>query len=330
MTNMTSDSSAGPLRFQVPRTVSPEAATVLTAMYEASRQAPAATRPLSNTDFDNANRQMEAAFAPANAQLADTLGATIGHEAIAGVPVVRITPRDYVQGKRMLIYVHGGAYVYFSAGTLIGLPSLIADATGLEVISIDYTLAPHARWQAVTDQVLAVWKVLLADGFDADSVGLLGDSAGGGLAAGSVLKMRDQQLPLPGALWLVSPWSDISGAGDTYETLKPADPTLTPESLSWCADAYADPADQTHPYVSPVYGDYAKPFPPTLIQGGTREIFLSNFVRHYQAIRAGGHEAVLDLYEGMPHVFQSVVPDAPESKAAVARAVTFFDQYLLP
>ncbi|WP_164901849.1 alpha/beta hydrolase [Neorhizobium lilium] len=317
-----------PLRFQVPKTVSPEAAEALVNLYAASQQAPALGKPLSQADFDDANQQMEAAFAPSNAQLAERLSVTIRREDIAGVPVVRIARQDHTPGKRLLVYVHGGAYVYFSAGTLVGLPSLIAAATGNEVISIDYTLAPRARWQTVTDQVLAVWKALLAEGRDPGTLGLLGDSAGGGLAAGSVLKMRDQQIPLPGALWLISPWSDISGAGDTYDTLKQADPTLTPESLAWCAEAYADPADHEHPYVSAVYGDYEKPFPPTLIQGGTREIFLSNFVRHYQAIRTGGHEAVLDLYEGMPHVFQSLLPDAPESKTAIKRAAAFFDVYL--
>ena len=63
-----------------------------------------------------------------------------------------------------------------------------------------------------------------------------------------------------------------------------------------------------HPYVSPVYGDYSQGFPPTLIQGGTREIFLSNFVRHYRALDDAGVEVELDLYEGMPHVFQGKAP----------------------
>ena len=126
----------------------------------------------------------------------------------------------------------------------------------------------------------------------------------------------------------MSPWSDITATGDTYQTLSGLDPTLDVESLSWSADAYADPKDQKTPYVSPVYGDYSKPFPPTLIQGGTREIFLSNFVRQYQAIRSGGQEAVLDLYEGMPHVFQGVTPDSPETRTAIGRAAAFFDQHL--
>ncbi|MGY1496839.1 alpha/beta hydrolase fold domain-containing protein [Streptomyces sp. QTS52] len=328
MTIDQTDAGVAPSRFRVPETVSPEASAILKAMYEGGEQQPAPTRPETTADFDNANKLMEAAFAPWNQQLAATLGTTIRHETIGDVPVVRITPREHRSSGRALLYVHGGAYVYFSSATLVGLPALIATATGDEVISIDYTLAPRGRWQAVTDQVLAVWKTLLASGLDARSIGLFGDSAGGGLAAGAVLKMRDQHLPLPAALWLVSPWSDVTGLGDTYETLKDADPILTPESLAWAADAYADVADQKHPYVSPVYGDYTKPFPPTLIQGGTREIFLSNFVRQYQVIRDGRHEAVLDLYEGMPHVFHSLVPDAPESKTAIARAATFFDGYL--
>ncbi|MFN6981064.1 MAG: alpha/beta hydrolase [Brevundimonas sp.] len=271
---------------------------------------------------------MNAAFAPSNQAIAAQLGTTIRRDVLGGLPVVRILPRGGVSGGRALVYIHGGAYIYFSAETLVGLPALIAEATGAEVISVDYTLAPRGRWQTVTDEVLTVWKALISEGYETGSLGLFGDSAGGGLAAGSVLKMRDQDLPLPAALWLVSPWSDISGAGDTYATLGAVDPILTLDVLSWGAQAYADPADQRHPYVSPVYGDYALPFPPTLIQGGTREMFLSNFVRHYQAIQAGGHEAVLDLYEGLPHVFQSVAPEAPESRTAIARAAAFFDEHL--
>jgi acetyl esterase/lipase len=321
----TSSSSA---RFQVPPTVSSEAAAILTALYEVSQLAPAPVKPSSDDDFASVNRQLEAVFAPVNEQLAVRLGTTTRRDQLGGVPIVRIIPSGDHKDARVLVYVHGGAYVYFSAGTMIGLPSLIAEATGIEVISIDYTLAPRARWPAITDEVLTVWKALLASGRDAGSIGFFGDSAGGGLAAGTVLKMRDQGIALPGALWLVSPWSDISGVGDSYLTLAHSDPTLTPEMLAWSAEAYADPADHQNPYLSPVYGEYEKAFPPTLVQGGTREIFLSNFVRQYQAIRGGGHNAVLDLYEGMPHVFQSVVAEAPESRVAIARAAMFFDEHL--
>ena len=94
------------------------------------------------------------------------------------------------------------------------------------------------------------------------------------------------------------------------------------------AGLYAAPTDQKNPYVSPVYGDYRKAFPSTLIQGGTREILLSGFVRQYQAIRNGGHGAVLDLYEGMPHCFQDVVADSPEANTARQTVVDFIGAHL--
>jgi acetyl esterase/lipase len=140
--------------------------------------------------------------------------------------------------------------------------------------------------------------------------------------------MRDQGLPLPGVLWLLSPWSDITPTGDTWSTLAHADPALDPEDLVWCAQAYAAVEDQNHPYVSPVYGDYAGSFPPTLIQAGTREIFLSHAVRHYQAILGGGQVAVLDVYEGMPHVFQALAAGSPEADTAIMRAARFIDEHL--
>src|SRR5262249_9294017 len=203
------------------------------------------------------------------------------------------------------------------------------DATGYRTISVDYTTAPHARWTKVTDQVIAVVQALVKEGHTLQDIALFGDSAGGGLAPGATLKMRDQKLGMPAAIVLWSPWSDITATGDTYVTLKHAEPTYLYETiLKPAAAAYADPKDQKHPYVSPVYGDYSPGFPPTLIQGGTKEIFLSNFVRQYQAIDAAGQVAKLDLYEGMPHVFQGQLPEAPESRLAFRKMKEFLQQHL--
>ena len=114
------------------------------------------------------------------------------------------------------------------------------------------------------------------------------------------------------------PWSDITAAGDTYHTLAAVEGCyLYDLHLKSAAEEYADPVEQKSPYVSPVSGDYAKGFPPTLIQGGTREVFLSNFVRHYQAMDNAGIEVRLDLYEGLPHGFQNKLPESPEARQAV-------------
>jgi monoterpene epsilon-lactone hydrolase len=124
-------------------------------------------------------------------------------------------------------------------------------------------------------------------------------------------------------------WSDITDTGDTYVTLKNAEPIyIYDKHLKPAADAYADPKDQENPYVSPVYGDYSKGFPPTLIQGGTKEIFLSNFIRQYQALDTAGQTVKLDIYEGMTHVFQLNIAGSPESTTALKKVAAFVKQYL--
>lgn len=320
---------ATPLRFQVPDTVSPQAAAGLNMIYSfMQRRKEKPPIPQTPEEWDQQNAQREAFLVPFVQRMIQPLKVSVREDKLGQVPVLRITSQGYTKGHRVLIYTHGGAYVGGSAKSSLVIPSLVADATGWEVISIDYTLAPHGTWKTVPDQVLSVYKAVLAEGYKAKSIGMLGDSAGGGLAAGSVLKMRDQGIPLPGALYLLAPWADLTDKGDTITTLADADPMLDEKALAAAAAAYAAPADQTNPYVSPVYGDYTKPFPPTLIQGGTREVLVSTNIRLYQAIRSGGHDAVLDLYEGMPHVFQALIPNAPETKTSIKRAAKFFQNHL--
>lgn len=254
---------------------------------------------------------------------------TIAEHDLGGVQVLDIKPKDWQDDGRVLVYTHGGAYTFNSARSTLSSSVPVAAATGVRVISVNYTLAPHARWDQVTDEVVSVVQALHAEGHEWTTIAMYGDSAGGGLAAGSILKMRDRGIGMPAALFLWSPWADITQTGDTYQTLADADPLLVyPRQLERSAAAYADPADQKNPYVSPVYGDFTKGFPPTLIQVGTKEIFLSNSVRLYRALDQAGIPAVLDVYEGMPHVFQGIMPDSPESRTAFDKANRFVNQYL--
>jgi monoterpene epsilon-lactone hydrolase len=254
---------------------------------------------------------------------------SVASRSLGGVPVLEITPKGWVDNGKLLIYTHGGAYTFFSARSTLPSSALVAHRTGLRVISVDYTVAPRARWPKVMDQVVSVFQALNQEGFAMQHLAIYGDSAGGGLAAGAVLKLRDAGLGMPAAVVLWSPWADITETGDTYVTLKAAEPTyIYKRTLGPAADAYADPKDQKQPYVSPVYGDFTKGFPPTLIQGGTREIFLSNFVRLYQALDTAGQTAKLDIYEGMPHAFQLKLPASPESVTALQKMNDFLVKHL--
>jgi acetyl esterase/lipase len=257
------------------------------------------------------------------------LQVSVAGKNLDGVPVIEITPKGWVNDGKLLIYTHGGAYTFFSARSTLPSAALVANHTGLRVLSVDYTNPPRARWQEVTDQVVRAFKALSKEGFAMKDLAIYGDSAGGGLAAGAVLKLRDAGLGMPAAVVLWSPWADVTETGDTYVTLKAAEPNYLYERvLGPSADAYADLKDQKNPYVSPVYGDFTKGFPPTLIQGGTREIFLSNFVRLYQALDTAGRSVTLDIYEGMPHVFQVKAPQSPETVTALKKMDAFLKQHL--
>jgi len=255
--------------------------------------------------------------------------ATVMPRTLGGVNVLDIKPKNWQDNSKVLVYLHGGAYTLGSAHSTLGNCLPVADETGLRVITVDYTVAPLAKFEQVTDEAMAVLQALSEEGYRPQDIAVYGDSSGGGLAAAVVLKMRDKGFAIPAVVVLWSPWSDITETGDTYVTLRDAEANYIYEKhLKPCADAYADPEDQKNPYVSPVYGDYSKGFPPTLIQGGTKEIFLSNFIRQYQALDTAGQLVKLDLYEGMPHVFQAQLPDSRESKLALKKMRQFLYEHL--
>jgi epsilon-lactone hydrolase len=248
---------------------------------------------------------------------------------LGGVPILDVRPKDWKDNGKVLVYTHGGAHTMYSATSMLGRAVVAATSTGLRVISIDYTLAPHAKYNQMSDEVVAAIQALLKQGQPLPDMAMYGDSSGGGLAAAVVLKMRDRGLGMPAAAVLVSPWLDVTPSGDTETTLHDADPNqLYEKHGKHAAAAFADPGDQKDPYASPVYGDFSKGFPPTLIQGGLKETLLSGFVRLYQALDAAGVPVKLDLYEGMIHNFQDRIPDAPKSILARKKMREFLHQHL--
>jgi acetyl esterase/lipase len=318
------------LRYSAPKAISPEARAILIPGMAAARATAPAKRAMA-LDFAKLRAMSEAGAETRMAALAQKLGVTYRDDSIAGVPVLRIMPKNAATDGRVLVYIHGGGWIGGSIKSTFASPANFAVATGLPVISIEYGLAPEHDFRDVTGQAVAVYKALLAQGHKAGQIGLFGDSAGGNIILGSTLRMRDEGIRLPAALVALSPCTDLGNDGDTRTTLAYVDPVLDNQVwLDAVMKAYAgkDAAAMKNPWASPVYGDYTKPFPATLIQGGTREYLLSDFVREYQAIRTGGGEAVLDLYEGMPHVFQAYLSTTPEGRQAYKTASAFFLSHL--
>ena len=315
-----------PLWANVPETISPEWGEFFAKTGEIrGRGVPASDDTAGWLALQEAVRARQQ---PITEGLAKAFDLTLRERVLGGIPIVEILPANPANDDKIGVYAHGGAYIQGAAKNPQAV--LFSAATGLRVISIEYTLAPHSKWQDTTAQVLAVFSALAEEGYSPSQTVLGGDSAGGGLAAGSLLRMRDEGMEMPAALVLWSPWADISETGDTYLTLREAEVSFTYNNvLGPAALAYADWDHHRHPYVSPVYGDFNKGFPPTLIQGGTREIFLSNFIRLYQALDQAGNNVKLDLYEGMPHVFMAQLPDTAEAKTALAKTGDWVSEHLL-
>lgn len=319
------------LRYLIPQTVSPQARAVYERM-----SPPADVRlkvfklPITLADFDALYAKSLTAGEVSSAPLVKALGVTNADMRLGGVSVLETKPPNYHDDGTVLIRVHGGDFILGSARSNAGADAEMAVATGKRILSVDYTVAPRGKWPLVTDQVIAVYKAVLAQGYEPHSIGMFGDSAGGNIVPASILKLRNNGMPMPGAVVMLSACVDLHLNGDTETTLGDADPAINVRDVMPGIKAYADPSDWDNPYASPIYGDFTKGFPPVLLQVGTREILLSDSVRFYQAIKTAGGEAELEVYEGMTHEFQVYMMNTPEQKEAYAEIQRFWLRHLQP
>ena len=312
----------------IPKTVSQQAQAFLRTLQDPALM-PEFPEPDDLISWEKVRALAEADGKAKSAPLLQRYEHTVTAVKLGGVPVLDVRPTNWKDNGKVTVYTHGGAHVMYSAASTLGRAVVFAHATGLRVLSIDYTVAPLAKYNQMSDEVIRAIGALLKDNQRLADMAIYGDSSGGGLAAAVVLKMRDRGLGMPAAAVLVSPWLDVTPSGDTETTLHDADPNqLYEKHGKQAAAAFAHPGDQKDPYASPVYGDYSKGFPPTLIQGGLKETLLSGFVRLYQALDVAGVPVKLDLYEGMIHNFQDRIPDAPEAILARLKMQRFVRQHL--
>lgn len=247
-------------------------------------------------------------------------------ETIAGVPCRLFTPEKTETNSQAIIYLHGGAYIAGSAEGNASPAINLADKSGRVIISVDYRLAPEAPFPAALDDSVAVYKELL-NTYPASQLSIFGDSAGGGLALSLVLKLRELGEPLPAAIGLASPWTDLTQSGDSHQVLNHhCDPALSVEGLANSAKAYAGTYPADHPLISPLFADLTG-LPPMLIHVGTREVLLSDATRLARKARKAGVDVTIDVYEAMWHVWH-FYPGVPEADEAIVEMSEFLCKYM--
>lgn len=226
-------------------------------------------------------------------------------------------------GERVVFFVHGGGYVVCSPRTHRPLTARLALALEATVYAPSYRLAPEFPFPHGLNDVLAAYRALLASGVSADRITLMGDSAGGGLALALALSVRDQGLPLPSAMVLISPWTDLTLSGESLRTKAKADHMLTLRWIRAKTPLYAGRTAPDHPLMSPLFADL-RGLPRTLVQTGSEEILLSDSTRLAERAAAAGWPLTLTVWQGLWHDFQllgDLLPEADDALAAISRFV---------
>jgi acetyl esterase/lipase len=238
-----------------------------------------------------------------------------------GVTGLRVaTPQS--EPGRLVFYLHGGAYCFGSPAHYRDFLWRVAAAARAEVVCIDYRLAPEHRFPAAIDDSVQAYRGLIRNGTDPRRMAIMGDSAGGGLAFATLLRLRDEGVPLPAAAVGLSPWTDLAATGASIVSNEGNDPMLDAAQSRFFAKTYLGGADARHPYASPLYGDPTG-LPPALIQVGSDEILLDDSVRLAHKLRAAGCPVELQVWPRMPHVWQLYARILPEARKALAEAGEF-------
>ncbi len=221
-----------------------------------------------------------------------------------------------------LLYLHGGGYLAGSAATHRRWVVRLAWAIGAEAYVPDYRLAPEHKFPAALDDAMAVYKGLLAEGVDPATLFIAGDSAGGGLAAALLLKLRDTNEPLPAGGILFSPYADLEHTAPSLLQNRATD--YLPAALigARANTLYLGDHDPRDPYASPIYGEYSG-IPPLLVAAGDREMIRDDAVRLVAAATRDGCDAMLHIAPLMYHVWPALLPNHRETRRVLSLSSRF-------
>lgn len=210
-----------------------------------------------------------------------------------------VMPKDE-RRSGVILYLHGGGYTCGSLEYAKGFAATLASQCGVRVFCAAYRLAPENPYPAAVDDALEAYRYLLKKGYAPRQILLCGESAGGGLIYALCLRLRQEGLELPCGLIGISPWVDLTGSGQSYETNRDNDPSLTQELLEFYAKCYTtDPAD---PLCSPLFGDLAG-FPPSLLFAGGDEILLDDARALHEKLVQSGCRSTLHIAPERWHAY---------------------------
>lgn len=310
----------GDIEIRVPTTVSPEAQAYLASNPWGDAPMPDEPVPMWYT-----REATDMAFEGLNAMAEQMYPVTVEETIIAGVRCHRITPSTIPEENRgrVLLNMHGGGFVIGSGCLVEAIP--VAHLAQLEVIAIDYRLAPEHPYPAALDDIVGVYRELL-ETHQAGKIGIYGNSAGGFLTGQALVRLQQEELPMPACAGIISAGGNLYDFGDTRQIFTlggfygnhgfPLEHELSE------VQAYLGGADPRDPILAPETADLSA-FPPSLFITGTRDALLSATSNFHRALLRAGREAELVVFDAMPHGHFYAL-HLPESRETYDVMVKFF------
>jgi epsilon-lactone hydrolase len=241
-----------------------------------------------------------------------------------GVPSEWVIPAG-AGSERVILYLHGGAYNSGSMRSHRALAANIAYAAHARALIINYRLAPEHPYPAALVDAFSAYKWLLEQGIRSKQIIITGDSAGGGLTIALLVALRERRQPMPAAAVVLSPWTDLSESGESWQENSEVDYMINGGKLKEAARIYLKGTDPQTPLASPVHANL-EGLPPLLIQVGSEEVLLSDSIRLAENARLSGVHVTLDIWEGMQHVWQFTANIVPEARKAIDKIGEFIQE----
>lgn len=248
-----------------------------------------------------------------------------GHRAeLGGIPV---HVAECANAQRVVLYIHGGGFFMRPSGAHASFMKQLCvelDAVG---VMPDYRLSPEHPYPYGLDDCMHAYESLLAHGVPANSIVLVGESAGGTLCLALLLRLRDAKQALPACAVVISPGTDLAGVGihASYHENGARDALVPPDALPRIVEAYAGDNDTTNPLISPLHGDFSG-LPPLHFVASHDEVMRDDSVLAVDKARAAGVTTELKLWRGLMHAFP-LFHRLPESQAARADITSFIRQH---
>ena len=227
--------------------------------------------------------------------------------------------------ERVVLYLHGGGFRMGSLMAYRPFASQLAVVFEVPLLVVDYRLAPEHPFPAAVEDCLAGYAWLLATGRRADDIAIMGDSAGGGLVASTLLAAKQRGLPQPAAGVCLSPLANLARAAASYTRNASSDPYFSKEAVDQSTHDYIGDGDPRRPLASPVLGDLSD-LAPVLIQASTHETLADDAVALAARISECGGRVRLDMWPHMTHVWHTLINLVPEADEAIADVRTFLDR----